>query len=72
MVTFELISMHSVPLGIIKKNNSLDFIIESYENNTEAIFYTWPTFLDRYHPSSSSSNQNQPVGKWSVGPKFRF
>ena len=72
MVTFELISMHSVPLGIIKKNNSLDFIIERYENIKEVVFYTLTTFPDRYQPSLGSSNQTQPVGKWRVGPIFRF
>ena len=72
MVTFEIIAMHYVPPGIVKKNNSLEFIIEGYENIKEAGFYTWPTFPDRYHPSSGSSDQTQPVGKWRVGPKFRF
>ena len=56
MVTFELIAMHSVPPGIVKKNNSLEFIIEGYQNIKEEVFYTWPTFLDRYHPNSGSSD----------------
>ena len=72
MVTFELIAMHFVPPGIVKKNNSLYFIIKGYENLKEAIFYTWTTFPDRYHPISSSSDITQPIGKWRVGPKFGF
>ena len=64
--------MHFVPPRIVKKNNSLEFIIEGYENLKEAVFYTWPTFPNRYHPSSGSSDQTQPVGKWRVGPEFRF
>ena len=72
MVTFELIAMHVVPPGIVKKNNSLEFTIEGYANIKEAVFYTWSTLLDRYHPSSRSSDQTQPIGKWRVGPKFRF
>ena len=72
MVTFERIAMHFVAIGIVKKNNSIEFNIEGYENLKEAIFYTWPTFPDRYHLSSFSSDQTQPIGKWRVGPKFRF
>ena len=59
MVTFELINaMHVVPPGIVKKNNSLDFTIECYENLKEVVFYTWSTFPDRYQLSSSSSNDS--------------
>ena len=72
MVTFELIAMHSAPLGIVKKNNSLEFITEGYKNLQEVVFYTWPTFPDRYKPSLGSTEQTQPVGKWRVGPNFRF
>ena len=72
MVTFELIAMHYAPPGIVKKNNSLEFSIEGYENLKEEVFYTWTTFIDRYQPTSSSSDQTQPLGKWRVGPKFRF
>ena len=72
MVTFELIAMHSVPPRIVKNNSSLELIIEGYENIKEAFLYTWPTFPDRYQSSSGSSGQSQPVGKWRVGPKFRF
>ena len=72
MVTFELIAMHFVPPRIVKKNNSLEFIIEGYENIKEAGFYTWPIFHDRYQPISSSSDQTQSIGKWILGPKFRF
>ena len=71
-VTFELIAMHYVPPRIVKKNNSLELIIEGYENIKEAFLYTWPTFPDRYQSSSGSSGQTQPVGKGRVGPKFRF
>ena len=72
MVTFELIAMHYVPPGILKKNNSLEFIIEGYENLKEEVFYTCPNFLDRYQLSPGSSDQSQPLGKWRVGPTFRF
>ena len=72
MVTFELIAMHFVPPGIVKKNNSLEFIIEGYENIKEEFMYTRPTFPDRYQPTLGSSDQIQPLGKWRVGPKFRF
>ena len=48
MVTFELIAMHYVPPGIVKKNNSLYFIIEGYDNLKEEFFYTWKTFPNRY------------------------
>ena len=72
MVTFELIAMNSVPPGIVKNNNSLEFSIKGYENLKEEVFYTWLTFLDKYHPTSGSSDQTQPLGKWRVGPKFRF
>ena len=48
MVTFELIAMHVVPPGIVKKNNSLGFTIEGYVNLKGVVFYTWPTFPDRY------------------------
>ena len=72
MVTFELIAMHVIPPGIVKKNNSLEFTIEVYVNIKEVVFYTWSTFLDRYHLSSGSSNDSQPIGKWIVGPTFRF
>ena len=51
MVTFELIAMHVVPPRNVKKNNSLEFTIEGYMNIKEVFFYTWPTFLDRYHLS---------------------
>ena len=51
MVTFELIAMHVVPPRVVKKNNSLEFIIEGYENLKEPFFYTWTTFHDRYNPS---------------------
>ena len=64
--------MHYVPPGIVKKNNSLKFIIEGYENIKEEFFYTWPTFPDRCQPTSGSSDQTQPLGKWRVGTKFRF
>ena len=63
MVTFELIAMHAVPPGIVNKNNSLEFTIEGYANLKEVVFYTWSTFPDRYHLSSHSSNDSQPVGK---------
>ena len=72
MVTFELIVMHSLPPGIVKKNNSLEFIIECYDNLKEAVFYTWTTFPNRYDPTSGSSDQIQPLGKWRGGPKFIF
>lgn len=72
MVTFELIAMHVIRPGIVKKNNSLEFTIEGYANHKEVVFYTWSTFPDRYQLSSSSSNDSQPVGKWTVGPTFIF
>ncbi len=56
MVTFELIAMHYVPHGIVKNNNSLEFIIEGYANLKEVVFFRWPTFPDRYQPNSSSSD----------------
>ena len=40
IVTFEQIAMHSAPHGIVKKNNSLEFIIEVYENIKDVVFYT--------------------------------
>ena len=64
MVTFELIAMHYVPPWIVNKNNYLDL--------KEVVFYTWTTFPNRYQPTSGSSDQTQPLGKWRVGPKFRF
>ena len=48
MVTFELIAMHAIPPGIVKKNNALEFIIEGYSNLKEVVFYTWSTFPNRY------------------------
>ena len=57
MVTFELISMHYVPPGIVKKNNSLEFSIEGYDNLKGVVLYTWPTFPDSYYPTSGSSDQ---------------
>ena len=72
MVTFELIAMHVVPPRIVKKKNSLEFTIEGYVNLKEVFFYKWSTFPDRYQLSSGSSNDSQPVGKWRVGPTFRF
>ena len=48
MVTFELITMHVVLPGIVKKNNSLEFNIEGYTNLKEVVFNTWPTFPNRY------------------------
>ena len=47
MVTFELIAMHAIPPGIVKKNIALEFIIEGYVNLKEVVFYTWPTFRNR-------------------------
>ena len=64
--------MHVVPHGIVKKNNSLEFTIEGYANLKEVVFYTCSTFSDRYQLSLGSSNDSQPVGKWRVGPTFRF
>ena len=72
MITFELIAMHTIPPGIVKKNNSLEFTIEGYVNLKEVIFYTWPTFHDRYQLSSSSSDDSQPLGKWRMGSTFTF
>ena len=72
MVTFELIAMHAIPLGIVKKKNSLDFTIEGYVNLKEAVFYTWLTFLDRYQLYSGTTNDSQLVEKWRVEPTFRF
>ena len=72
MVTFELIAMHSIVPGIVKKNDSVEFSIEGCENFKEVVFYTWPTFLDRYQPTLGSSDQTQPLGNWRVGQKFRF
>ena len=72
MVTFELIAMHVIPPRIVKKNNSLEFTIEGYANIKEVFLYTWSTFPDRYQLSSGSSNDSQLVGKWRVGPTFRF
>ena len=72
MVTFELIAIHVVPLGIVKKNNSIEFTIEGYANLKEVVFYTWSTFPDRYHLSLGSRNGIQYVGKWRVGPTFIF
>ena len=63
MVTFELIAMHYVPPGIVKKNNSLEFNIEGYENLKEVVFYKWTTFPYRYQPTLGSSDQTQPLGK---------
>ena len=72
MVTFELTTMHSIPPGIVKKKNSLEFTIEGYVNLKEVVFYTWSSFPHRYRLSSGSSNDSQPIGKWRVGPTFRF
>ena len=72
MATFEFLAMHSLTPGIVKKNNSLEFTIEGYANIKEVVFYTWPTFPLRYQISSGSSNDSQPIGKWRVGPTFRF
>jgi hypothetical protein len=72
MVTFELIAMHSVPLGIVRRNNSLEFIVEGYENIKEVVFYTWKTFLDQFQPTSDSNQQSQPPGKWKWGKHSDF
>jgi hypothetical protein len=72
MVTFELIAMHFVPSRIVKKNHSLELIIEGYKDLKEVVFYTWPTFSNRYHPSLGSSDDTQPLGKWRVGPTLIF
>ena len=72
MVTYKLIAMHYAPPGIVKKNNSLEFIIEGYENFKESFIYTWPTFPNRYHPILGSSDQTQPLTKWRVGPNLDF
>ena len=48
MVTFELIAMHVVPPGIVKKNNSLEVTIQGYVNLKEVVFYTRSTFTGRY------------------------
>ena len=63
MVTFKLISMHFVPPGTLKKKNSQDFNIEVYADIKEDVFYTYPTFRDRYRPSLGSSYDSQPLGK---------
>ena len=62
MVTFEIIAMHVVPPGIVKKKNALEFTIKGYANLKKVVFYTWSTFPDRYQLSSGSSNDSQPVG----------
>lgn len=72
IVTFELIAMHYVPPGIVKKNNSLNFTIDGYTYLKEVVFYTLKTFSNRYYPSLGSSNDSQPLGKWRVGPTFIF
>lgn len=47
MVTFEIIATYFVHLEIVKKNNSLEFNIDGYED-LKVVLLEWPTFLDRY------------------------
>jgi hypothetical protein len=67
MVTFQYIAVHSVPPGIERRNNSLEFIVEVYENLKEVVFYTWKTFLDGFQPTSNSNQQSQTSWKMVSG-----
>lgn len=40
MVTFEVIILYSIPIGIVKKNNSLEFIIEGCDDIKEVVTYS--------------------------------
>ena len=41
-------------------------------NLKKVVLDTSRFFLDRYQPTSGSIDKTQPLGKWRVGPKFRF
>jgi hypothetical protein len=51
MVIFELISTHNIPPRIVKKNNSIELIIECYKDIKKVVFYKWKTFPNIYHPT---------------------